>query len=96
MSMIHNRQGKPLQSRGDVGQTHIDQVSQELLLQRPFRHNASMCHQHAMAWNAQTERHVPEVCHILSCEVLKVPAEFWLQSKQQALCLCLKRDLLNC
>lgn len=34
-----------------------------------------------MAGNAEAERHVLEVCHVLSCEVLQVAAKLGLHSK---------------
>ena len=59
---------------------HIQQVAQQLLLQWPLWHNARMHHQHAMAGNAEAERHVLEVCHVLSCKVLQVAAKLRLHS----------------
>ena len=36
-----------------------------------------------MAGNAEAERHVLEVCHVLSCKVLQVAAELRLHSKNR-------------
>ena len=44
-----------------------------------------MCHQHAVAGDAQAEGHIPEVRHILGCEMLQVPAVLGLHSNREAL-----------
>lgn len=72
---------------------HIEHVREKLLLQRLFRHYAGVRHKNAMAWDTQSEGHVPKVRHVLSCEMLKIPAILGLQGKPQACEHCSREGL---